>query len=96
MSYKTIWENNGVYQRYSGLLANKDRVLPRNEVMGDERFDKIKYWIVGSLLIEEYLLDRNDAVEAAAFAVGASSYKKNLRLYLLLLIVIISLIYFTT
>jgi len=56
MPYETNCEKQGAYQRFSGQLTNRDRKHAMHEVMGDKRFDAMKYWIVDSLAIEEYLL----------------------------------------
>jgi hypothetical protein len=71
MPYETIWEQKGVYQRFSGQVTSEDREQANNAVMGNPRFDGLKYWIVDSLAIEEYLLDKRDAVLAAGFDLGA-------------------------
>lgn len=76
MPYETVWEGAGVYQRYTGKLTRSDREFARNEVMGDVRFDNLKYWIVDSQSIDEYLLEERDAVIAAAHDIGAQRYNQ--------------------
>lgn len=78
MPYETIWEEEGVYQRYSGRLSKGDREFAANDVLGDSRFDSLKYWLVDSLAIDEYLLDERDAVIAAAFDIGAQHYNSDI------------------
>ncbi len=70
MPYETTWEQEGCYQRYSGRVSEEDRRRAGGEIMGDARFTYIKYWIVDSLEIEEYLLNKDDAFTAAAFDLG--------------------------
>lgn len=40
--------------------------------MGSPRFDAMKYWIVDSLAIEEYVLEKMAAMEAAGSDLGAA------------------------
>lgn len=77
MPYETIWEQKGVYQRFSGRLISEDREQAENAVMGNSRFDGLEYWIVDSLAIEEYLLDKKDAVLATGFDLGAEYINDN-------------------
>lgn len=77
MPFETFWEPNGVYQRFSGRLTNRDKVRANHAVVGDRRFDAIKYRIIDSLAIEEYLPERSDATEAAAHDSGAAFTNAN-------------------
>ncbi len=78
MPYETIWEERGVYQRFSGIVTPRDREEANHEVMGDERFDALTYWIVDSLNMERYTLDSSEAVVAAAHDIGAARYNDQL------------------
>lgn len=77
MSYETIWEKNGVYQRFSGILTENKRDQAIGEVMADPRLDGINYWILDSLAIEEYLPKQIHAEFAAGSIIGASICKKS-------------------
>ena len=78
MPYETVWEERGVYQRYFGVLAPRDRESGSAEVTGNERFESLKYWIVDSLGMERYTLSSNDAITAAAFDIGAARYNNHM------------------
>ncbi len=78
MPYETIWEDKGVYQRYSGEVTPDDRLNANNEVLGNKRFDNLKYWLVDSLNMERYMLTSSDAVVAAAHDIGASRYNDHI------------------
>lgn len=77
MPYETIWEQEGVYQRFSGRITNGDKDRATSAVMEDERFDTIKYRIIDGLAIEEYVLDEENALHAAALDIGATYNKDN-------------------
>lgn len=78
MSFETIWENNGVYQRFRGQLTKQDKENANHEVMGSQRFEEIKYWIVDSLEIESYMPNQTDAMVSAAHDLGAEHYNSDL------------------
>jgi len=80
MSYKTIWEPNGVYQVFSEILTKEDRVNSNRDVEKSPLFDNIKYWIIDSLKISDYENIEIDAHHAAAHSLGASYVNRSVRL----------------
>lgn len=56
MSYETIWEEEGAYQRFIGQVSLGEWVLASDEIRGDHRFDTMRYWIIDDLGIELYEL----------------------------------------
>jgi len=78
MPFDTNWEKQGVYHQFSGQLTNRDRKHAMHEVMGDERFDTMKYWIIDTLAIKECMLEKSDVVDAAAFNIGAAYHNNNI------------------
>ena len=61
MPYETIWEENGVFQRFFGQITRDERMRASSEIHGDSRFDTIRYWIIDSLDIDSYDLGKSDA-----------------------------------
>lgn len=80
MSYKTIWEPNGVYQVFSGVLTKFDRIMANKEVQESPFFNTINYWIIDSLEIDAYEPEAEDAVDAAAQDIGAAFTNKSVQM----------------
>jgi len=76
MRYETIVESKGIYQRYSGRISKQDRINASSDFMENPLFDTFNYWIIDSLAIDEYLLDQDDALQAAASDIGAAFTSK--------------------
>ncbi len=72
MAFETIWEDKGVYQHFTDTISPEDRIRANADVLGNARFDHIKYWLVDSLDSTEYQLDRMQALKAAGQDFGAT------------------------
>ena len=77
MSVETIWEEDGVYQRYTESITPEDCARGKTSVMGSENLDQIQYWLVDASQSTEYLLGRVQAVEAAGHDYGAKVINDN-------------------
>jgi len=72
MSYETIWEEEGVYQCFSGQVSPDEKIHASSEVHGDPRFDTINYWITDNIGVDSYVLEKSDA-EKLAYLNNAAS-----------------------
>ncbi len=78
MPFKTVWEDNEVYQAFEGIPTQLERKKADNEVLQSPQFDTIKYWIVDDTGITEYNINKSQTIDAAAFNIGASKTNKNI------------------
>ncbi len=53
MPYENVWEQQGVYRKYRGLVTGKEILKAAEEVEGDSRFDHIRYVINDFLAVTE-------------------------------------------
>lgn len=67
MAYTLIWEENGVYCRFTGLLSAEEIIQCSNEISGDIRFDDIKYQLIDILDVTELAIKTIDVRVVAAY-----------------------------
>ena len=46
MAYELIWEDNGVYWKYTGKVVGQELIEASTSIYGDERFVDLKYKFV--------------------------------------------------
>ena len=66
MAHSLIWEDTGVYWKYSGQVSGEEIVDASSQVYGDERFDDLKYKLV-DFLDAECIEIRVDQVALVAY-----------------------------
>jgi len=57
MPYKTTWEKNGIYWKYSGVITREDIFKSNEEFYGDLRSDNVNYQIIDTTDTEEIGFD---------------------------------------
>ena len=72
MPYETIWEEKGVYWKYSGILTGDDILQSNIGIYGDSRFDNLRYQLVDMLDVESFDVDTEAMEEVTAMDAGAS------------------------
>lgn len=72
MPHKTVWEEKGIYWRFSGPVSSTEVEQANNEMYGNPRFDDIRYfiWDMADATAPEITVDV--AEDAAATDRGAS------------------------
>lgn len=82
MSYKTLWENNGVCWQLSGIVTAQEILDSNNEFYQDPRSDTCKYQLVDCTRLEKFELDDSTMKELAAMDYAASLSVKKLKIAL--------------
>jgi hypothetical protein len=59
MACQTVWEDNGVYWKYSGKVAGSEIVDASTAIYGDPRFITLKYKFVDFLDAETIEIDKD-------------------------------------
>lgn len=59
MAYELVWEENGVYWKYSGKVVGREIVDTSTSIYGDERFIALKYKFVDFLDVETVDIDKD-------------------------------------
>ena len=59
MACETVWEDKGIYWKYSGKVSGKEIVEASTSIYGDERFITLKYKFVDFLDAESIDIDKN-------------------------------------
>ena len=80
MAYELAWEVNGVYWKYSGIVAGDEIVDASTSIYGDPRFITLKYKFVDFLDAESVEIDKNQMALIAyqhLAAERANPYLKN-------------------
>ena len=57
MSYSFVWEENGVYWKYCGVLTETDLIRANSELIGNKKIESIEYIIWDASEIEVANLD---------------------------------------
>lgn len=68
MAYNFIWENNGLYWKFSGTLDTHDLIHANSELVGNKKFETLKYIIWDALELDVSKLDKIAPELAATFA----------------------------
>ncbi len=53
MAYETVWEDGGIYWKYSGLVNGEEILEASTKIYGDRRFDEIDYKLVDFIDVED-------------------------------------------
>jgi hypothetical protein len=80
MAYELVWENNGVYWKYSGKVPGSEIIEASTCIYGDKRFPALKYKFVDFLDAEIVDIDESDLALIAyqhLAAERANPYLKN-------------------
>lgn len=80
MAYELVWETNGVYWKYSGIVPGDEIVYASTSIYGDPRFSSLKYKFVDFLDVESLDIDKNQLALIAyqhQAAERANPYLKN-------------------
>lgn len=80
MAYELVWEDNGVYWRYSGNVTGSEIVEASTSIYGDERFVTLKYKFVDFLDVDTVEIDKRQLALIAyqhLAAERANPYLKN-------------------
>lgn len=81
MPYEVIWTDNGVIEKFSGIMSAQNLEDADKLVYDNHRFDNIRYWIVDLMEITDHTFQEDDPVIVAYIDHTASShYKKNLNM----------------
>jgi hypothetical protein len=77
MPYQTIWEQQGVFWKYSGIITNEDIVHSNNEFYGNPRSEDANYQLVDGTKIEKLKIDLSsvELLAATDYACGLSLKK---------------------
>ena len=79
MPYQILWEPpHGVVRRYQGAITGRQQLESLQLVMGDERFDTLRYSLTDYLDVDHYELADGDFDTLAALHYG--SYQSNPRI----------------
>ena len=79
MSYKIIWETEGVHMMLSGVINAGEVSQADSEVYSNPRFSGIKYFIWDATNVTKTIQTKDDTEFQAACDYGASSYKRNMK-----------------
>jgi hypothetical protein len=79
MPHQTLWENKGIYWRFSGVVTLDEQELADGEMYGDPRFDELEYFIWDGTDIDKVDYHETEADEPAAIDKVSSVYKPNLK-----------------
>jgi len=80
MAYELVWEDNGVYWKYSGKVVGDEIIEASTSIYGDARFITLKYKFVDFMDIEDFKMDQNQLALVAyqhLSAERANPYLKN-------------------
>ena len=78
MTFEAIWEEKGIYWKYSGILTGDDILQSNVSIYGDSRFDKLRYQLLDMLDVESFDVDTEAMEEVTAMDLGASQTNPNL------------------
>ena len=80
MAYELVWEDNGVYWKYSGNVAGNEIIDASTSIYGDPRFITLKYKFVDFVDVDDFEMDKNQLALIAyqhLAAERANPYLKN-------------------
>jgi hypothetical protein len=80
MAYELIWEENGVYWKYTGMVEGSEIVDASTSIYGDARFSTLKYKFVDFYDVECVEIDKSQLALIAyqhLAAERANPYLKN-------------------
>jgi len=62
MAYEMVWEDGGVYWKYSGLVTGEEILQASTQIYGDARFDSINYKYVNLINAEDITITDNEVL----------------------------------
>ncbi len=74
MPHITIWEENGIYWKYSGVVTLQEVFEANNEMYGNPKFDHISYQIVDFLEVDKLDFKDEDVAVPAATDFSTTTY----------------------
>ena len=80
MAYELVWEDNGVYWKYSGNVTGNEIIDASTSIYGDARFITLKYKFVDFFDVENFEMDQSQLALIAyqhLAAERANPYLKN-------------------
>ena len=80
MAYELVWEDNGVYWKYSGNVTGNEIIDASTSIYGDARFITLKYKFVDYFDVENFEMDQSQLALIAyqhLAAERANPYLKN-------------------
>jgi hypothetical protein len=80
MAYELVWEDNGVYWKYSGHVSGNEIIDASTSIYGDARFIALKYKFVDFLDVDNLKMDQSQLALIAyqhLAAERANPYLKN-------------------
>lgn len=66
MAYEMVWEDGGIYWKYSGMVNGEEILEASTKIYGDRRFDEIDYKLVDFNEVEDISISL-DQVTLIAF-----------------------------
>jgi hypothetical protein len=72
MPHEAIWEDRGIYWKFTGILTGDDLRQSNTSIYGDSRFDKLRYQLVDMLDVESFDVDTEAMEEVTAMDAAAS------------------------
>jgi hypothetical protein len=78
MPYSLIWENDGVYKKFTGVVTGAELVQSVNEVANDMQFGKARYEVSDYLSAESTDFSQDALNEVRAMRIG--SFQRNPRI----------------
>lgn len=86
MSYENIWENGGVYRRYSNYITGQEIIQSNQEVHGHAQFDSINYVINDLLNVTEHNVSHNEIKRIVAIDKAAALTNPNIKVAIITVI----------
>jgi hypothetical protein len=78
MPYEAIWEDKGIYWKFSGVLTGDDLRQSNMDIYGDPGFDKLRYQIVDMLDVDSFDVEADAMEEVTAMDAAASQTNPSL------------------
>lgn len=79
MPHNTIWEKEGIYWQFFGIVPLQEIREADNEVYGDARFDDLKYFIWDATDVKQLDLSENEVDVPASLDTITTSYKPTMK-----------------
>lgn len=80
MSYKHVWEDKGLYRKYSGRVSGKEITQAVEEVHGHALFDSIRYVINNCLDVTQTDITSSEVTVLAALDKAAARSNPNIKI----------------
>jgi hypothetical protein len=80
VAYRLTWEPSGVYRAYFGDVSIAERLASFNAILGDPRFDELRYTITDYLAVRAYEITPDATAEIGAMHIGALATNPRIRI----------------